>query len=492
LRISDTGRATSSSSSALFGQTSGTSLLVFSLIAAFVLGFLAHQYRWVELPLQWGAALISWRARTVLPSVNLEVRFDDYKRLSGLRDRALQLGVHVPFEEESIAAVLVRDAGSRESVMVRLPGGPVLPGEAWPLDVRHADAVTWLRLTPLGAAQAPSAWQQWGYLEALRREGFTAATLAPVSLEVNGTAWGMYIVETLPPVTAVACFNAQGVWEALAAGGPVTEGGFRYADATGDPAAAALLRAVLAGKVALSEVGDAERLGRFLALTALWTGQPAPDWRALHWRYDSATHTLAPVGTGQPWADPAPLPEAFFVDPAVQVAYARALTEFSRPAYLEHIRRDYGPALEAQWQVMGEASAVPWATLEVHQRAMRARLAPAHALAATLEPEATGFVLWMANRQSFPVEVVGLDAGGAGVYSLDPAWVRVEDHARLAEAGDALVLRGATGALPQPVRIALPRNLTAAGGDVLVIVARLWGVDGQELRIPVLEREAAP
>ncbi len=446
------------------------------------------------------AALTTWRTRAALPTVILDVRFDDYQQLSEARDRARRLGVHVPFEEEAVAATAILGAGGRESVAVRLLGGPMRPDEAWALEMRRADATTWLRLTPITETQAPSAWQQWGYLEALRREGFAAATQTPVRLEVNGSPWGRYILETPASVDVALHFDAQAAWETAASGDPLAAGNFRYAmpTVTGNSpvladAARARFRDVQRGAATLSEVGAAEALGRFLALTALWMGEPAPDWRALRWSYDPATQQFAPVGGGQPWPNPAPLPAAALDDPAVQTAYARALAELSSPAYLEQLRREHGAALATQWQALGATAAPPpWARLEAHQRTMRAHLAPEHPLIASLEREGAAFALHIANPHPFPIYIVGLDAGGMGVRALDPAWVKAEDRGHLIAAEGAFVLRAASGALPPPVRVALPRHLTMAGEEGLTLVCRLWGTDGPTLRAPVTDFEAVP
>lgn len=486
-------------------------LLGLALLTAFALGFLSHSYGWYETPLQWGTLLVRepraaaalWRARAALPVVNLEARFSDYQRLSTLRERARQLGVHVPFAEETLRADMVSNDGQRHAVTVRLPGGPaiVADGDAWTLEVSPADTGDWLRLTPVDDLRRAFAWQQLGYLDALRQEGFAAATQAPVRLHVNGASWGLYILETPAPVEGAVFFDAQAAWEAQAAGEPLSEGGFRYAAVASTDAlsptlqaAAARLRAVQLGERPLSEVCDAASLGRFLALTALWTGQSAPDWRTLRWQYAPATGLLAPVGIGQSWDAPAPLPATFYDDPAVQVAYARALTELSTPAYLEQLRRASGATLAQHWLALGATQITPpWESLARHQRTLRARLAPPHALAATLTPDGRDFVLQLVNTQPFPLHIMGVDAGGAALHSLDPAWVIAADRPHLIDADENLVLRAASGAQVQPVRLRLPWRLAATGGDTLFVVGRLWEAGAPELRVPVLESgEAAP
>lgn len=479
-------------------------LLAFALLAAFLLGFLVHAQRWHAMA--WrvlrapAASFAVWRARTTLPVIMLDMRFSDYQRLVTLRERALRLGVHVPFAAEEVPASVSFSDGRRGNVAVRLPSGAAatLAGEAWPLELR-LPAADWLRLTPVEAIGPEAAWQQWAYLEALRREGFAAATQILVRLQLNGRDWGLYLLETPASAEILAAFDPQPAWEALAAGEPLTEDSFRYAEVTlitgaTVPAASeslVRLRAAQTGEAMLSTLCDADALGRFLALTAFWLGEPAPDWRTLRWSYDPATQQLAPVGAGRPWAERAPLPEAFLDDPAVQAAYARALAEFSAPRYLEQVRREQGASLEAQWLALG-AEGQPWPLLETQQRVMRARLAPQRAVAAALERDGADFVLRLVNLQPFPVEIAGLDAGGAGTRALDPAWVAPEDRALLVAADGALVLRAARGALPQPVRARLPWNLTTAGGDALTLVVRLWNAPAPELRIPVTEAETVP
>jgi len=477
-------------------------LLGLALLVAFTLGFLVHQHGWHESLWRWGreprATFAAWRARAALPLIAVDLRFSHYQRIVSLRDRALRLGVHVPFVDEAVPATMIFGAGARESVELRLPGGPATPlqGDVWPMELRRTGASAWLRLTPLDETRTEAALLQWGYLEALRREGFAAATQTPVRLEINGSPWGLYVLETPTAVDVALRFEAQAAWEAQAAGEPAGDGGFRYATVTVEGAspvvegASPVVEAVAhfrdAGQIL--DACDAEDLGRFLALTVLWTGQPAPDWRTLRWAYDPATQRLTPVGAGQFWADAAPLPEILLDDPAMQIAHARALTEVSRPAYLERLRSEMGSSLEQQWRILG-TFATPWARLEAHQQTIRARLSPVQALAVTLEPDG---VLYMTNLQPFPLQIVGLDAGGAGLRPLDPAWTLPEDRECLLESGDAFVLRATFGPASQSVRVSLPKNLIAASGDGLAIVCRLWDVNGPELRVPAIDFEAAP
>ncbi|HPD42162.1 MAG TPA: hypothetical protein PLD43_11470 [Anaerolineae bacterium] len=479
-------------------------LLGLIFLAAFGLGYLAQQQHWGE-ALAAGiqawvrspkTVLTAWRARQQLPTLTVDLRFADYERLSSARERALQQGVYVPLPEEAVTArVTFADARGQVAAELRLPGGAAqgAADAGWTLELRPAGARAWRRLTPV--VDAAWAWRQWGYLETLRRNGFAAATLEPVRLIVNGSSWGLYLLETPVTEALTVGFDARAAWQALAEGEVLADGGFRYAAPGGStaddpaaPAAWATLDAAFEGERALSSVTDAEALGRFVALTMLWTGAPAPDWASLRWSYDPATGQLAPLGSAQP-ADIAPLPEAFFDDPAVQTAIARALVAYSQPGFLETLRGEFGADLEAQGYVLGGATwpgGDPWQVLTAHQRAMRARVAPEHPLRAMLEPAGEDFVLRLTSLQPFPLEVTGLDVGGVARRALDPAWVRSQDRALLLKAENALVLRAMDGELPQTVELLLPREALAPGGE-LTLFCRVWDADAPEGRVAVLE-----
>lgn len=126
MRVLRSGRAPTSAHPATPPRSGATSLLLlFALLVAFGLGFLAPQ---------------------------VDLRFADYQRLATARERALQLGVAIPAVEDSVTASVSFDATAGSvPAEVRLPGGPAaaFAGEAWSLEVRVAGESAWLRLMNL-------------------------------------------------------------------------------------------------------------------------------------------------------------------------------------------------------------------------------------------------------------------------------------------------------------------------------------------------------
>ena len=496
-------RAAPSSQTPRFGASA--LLLGLALLLAFGLGFLSHQQDWAGAVRSWGSALLrspqgafaAWRARQQLPTLTLDLGFSDYQLLAAVRAQALRQGVSTPSVEQIVIANgILPGSGESRPVELRLPGGVALgeAEDAWSLELRPEGSNVWQRLIPV--TDALSAWQQWGYLETLRQNGFAAAELELLNLTVNGASWGLYLLETPATAPLTAGFDARPAWEALAQGQVLPDGGFRYAvpavsaAAASDPAAReayARFRAVLEDEP-FSSVTSAEDWGRFLALTLLWTGAPAPDWSTLRWSFDPVTGQFEALGSAQPAAI-SPLPAAVFADPAVQTATARALAEFGQPANLETLRESLGEELDLRWRVLAGAAelADPWSALVNHQRAMQAYLAPERPLAATLEPSGDDFVVRLANLQPFPLQVTGVDVGGAARRDLELSWVDSESRGALLEnAAGAFVLRAASGNTPQPIEVHLPRELLSSGGE-LVLLCKLWDAPAPEVRVSVLE-----
>lgn len=512
MRVQPSSRVSKAAPSRLPPRFGASALLLgLALLLAFILGFLSHQQDWAGSVRAWGSALLrspqgvfaAWRARQQLPTLTLDLGFSDYQLLASARAQALQQGAYIPRVEQVVTAnASLPGASDTRPVELRLPGGSTLgeAEDAWSLELRPEGLEAWQRLIPV--TDVAFAWQQWGYIETLRQNGFAASELELLHLTVNGASWGLYLLETPAPAALIVGFDARPAWEALAQGQVLHDGGFRYAvpavSAAADPAAPqayALFRAVAEGERPLSSVSDAESWGRYLALTLLWTGAPAPDWSTLRWSFDATTGQFEVLGSSQP-AVISPLPATFFADPVVQTATARALAEVAQPAYLETLRQSLGEALDLQWVVLGGASselasaarlAEPWSILLAHQRAIRAYLAPERPLAATLEPSGDDFVVRLANLQPFPLHVTGVEAGGAARRDLELSWVNpAGSEALLENAAGAFVLRAAASNALQPLEVRLPRELLSSGGE-LVLLCKVWDAPAPEVRVSVLE-----
>lgn len=498
-----------------------TLLQVGLLVLAVALGFVVHQQGW-QRPLAGFAAslarnptstLTALLGRSDLPTLRVDMRFRDYQRLLDRRTEALRRGVNL-VSEQDYAPASISLGDTTVAVQMRLPAGSAfaLSGAAWPFEVAIQDgALLGLRRFTLTPADA-TALSTWGYLETLRQAGLLAPRYELVRLVVNGSPRGLYALEELPtaemlaaqgrPESVVVAFEPGAYWEAYARLGEALPGsGFQYAQAACAPydvaASDSCSDAVRALRTLRASDWDAERTGAFLALTVLWRGSAALDWRTLRLAYDPQSACFEPIGDGATFTPIAPLPDALTDDPRLQAAYLNALARFSAPDYLTQLQADLGGELETLSAALGYPD-LPWATLEAHQAVMRRMLAPSRPLLAWIEPDdavlAGALVLRLSNVQPFPVEVVGLDIGESARLSLDPAWVSESDRISLVdEPGTAarVVLRAAVGSTPRSIRLRVPPEALPAGGewvwqspDAIQIITRLYGLDNQNIPVP--------
>jgi hypothetical protein len=481
------------------------------LVLAVALGLIAHQQGWHQPLVDFAAdpafAVGALLHRSDLPSLQIDLRFEDYQVLVDQRAAALQLGAHVNLDDVGVPASITYTGGTA-AVSMRLLEGPagmfaeatwpfavVVQGDGAPFDLHH------FTLNPADDAALSS----WGYLETLRRADLPAPRLQLVRLVVNGTPWGIYALEevmTGSPAHPLVTFDPTAYWEVY----PCQGNGFQYAEvavdcgitlAGDDPAlfapcveALELARSLRSGEIPPSAVFDSEQMSTFLALTALWQGASAPDWRTLRLAYDPQHAVFEPVGTAVRLEPSSSLPPVLLEDPTLQVATARALAEFGSPDTLAGMRDDLSGELEPLQMAVGGILGrieLPWEMLETHQAEMRRQVAPPRPLSARLEAEPGALVLVLRNTQPFPVELAGLDVGERSYLPVDPTLVDEADRGLLVGDLEGVVLRAAPASAERSVHLridlaALPATLAS---PEITIIARLWGFPDQHIPVPV-------
>ncbi|MEE8390105.1 MAG: hypothetical protein V3S14_04815 [Anaerolineae bacterium] len=500
------------------------------LVLAFVYGFVIHQQGWhrplatlvtsfVRRPAFTATALLH---RPDLPTLYVDVRFEDYQILLDKRSQALRLGanVNIASDQDYVLASTSYDDAS-VAVQMRLLEGPVegLEGETWPFEVMVQDDGMLLDLRRFTLVPADATvLSTWGYLETLRRADLLSPRYYLLQLVLNGSPKGVYALEEQPtaeslsdggrPGSAVVHFDQSAYWDAYAQLGDALPGsGFQYARVAADCVspqetytlsactdAVHHLQALESGERTRSDAMDAEQMGTFLALTTLWRGTSELDWRTVRLVYAPVTARFELIGAGGVLSPVAPLPDYFINDPSVQMAYARALIEFSHPDYLAQLQADLGDDLEALRQALGAEMGyleLPWAALETHQAVMRHQIAPSHTLFARVEANGDAddaLVVRLSNVQPFPVEIVGLDIGENVFLDVTPAWVAESDRALLVDVPDAVVLRAAVASVPRGVRLRVPPEALPRGREwdwqnpgEIQIVTRLFGLTDQNI-----------
>jgi hypothetical protein len=515
---------------------SATVLQVGLLILAFALGFIVHQQDWHRPLVDFVSSLAQHPTFTImalfrrsdLPTLRVDLQFEDYQLLIDKRAQAQRLGANITSDQDYVPAA-IDHAGTTVDVQMRLSEGAAseLNGETWPFEVTVQGSGTVLDLRRFILTPADTkVLSTWGYLETLRRADLLSPRYHLVRLLVNGTSKGIYAMEEYPSFEllaaqeqqgdAIAYFETNAYWEATThLGGSPSGSGFQYAqssiecaplpahpDNDQDMTDAAIpsqgcieafqtFRALQEGEISPSDALDVDRMSSFLALTALWWGTSELDWRTLRLAYAPTTNRFQPVGRGIHPKPITPLPSRFTDDPEIQTAYARALSQFSLPHYLDRLQIDLKDEMESLQLALGTEMGhleLPWAGLEAYQASMRRQINPSRTLFATIESDDTALVLRLSNTQPFPVEIIGLDIGETAFLPVSSTWVAEADRELLVENPDAVILRATVTSMPRAVHLRVPLESLPLGQEwerqspgTIRVVTRLLGLADQSI-----------
>ncbi len=200
------------------------------LLLVFALGFITHAQGWDRYLRELVEAFVAHPAFTLtrlfaedqVPVLHVNMNFADYQYLLTQRERALRVGAHVIVGQDPAPATFIyggADSGHLQSVDVafHLLEGPAeqFVGEQWPfqvarvgpVDAERAELLDWRWATLVPAKR--DALLTWGYLAAAREAGLPATRFNLVRLFINGKAWGLYALETLPSLAMLEACQAE-------------------------------------------------------------------------------------------------------------------------------------------------------------------------------------------------------------------------------------------------------------------------------------------
>jgi len=474
-----------------------------------------------------------------LPTLTVDMAFDNYDRLLQERDEALQAGVYLSTQDDFVTATLRMNA-SVVPVTMRFCDGPAWHLEkpdGWHFDVRTRrdqrleGMERFYLLDP-----ADNNWfNQYAFARSLEREGILTTHSAFVNLVFNGDSWGTYALQEgfgdalmarngrTPGI--LLAFDTDLLWRSIAhfedaerafadpVGKLVTTAfpfleidAFRDAAITRDAArsaqreaAVSLMRALQAGQVPASDIFDVEKYARFLSLVDLWGANEAVSVPNLRYYYNPETGRVEPVGfLGNPLSGEERLPlTTTYGDTNLQSAYARQAKRVSSPAYLADLRAGLEEEVLRLRRALGPdvgEMELPWDALERRQSSMRQSLNPVQPVFAYLG-DATKSIsgtihLEVANVVNLPVEVVGFDINGTTFLEADPGWLRTDPGSDvLTVNGDQIVLRATASPIIQYVRFRLPTTEIARldaesrfmQPTEIAVATRILGLDRHQL-----------
>jgi len=318
-----------------------------------------------------------------LPTISIDVGFDDLTKLNAKREEATELGILIASDEDFVPAE-IRYEDRVIRVEMRLKGDLMdhLDREKWSyrIHVKGDDQLFGIRRFSIQHPGTRKYLLEWGWLENLRMEGVLAPRYTFLNVVLNGEPLGIYALEEHFSKEllesqerregVIIAFDESDYWERYGQLG-YSPSYFdfvthlndyknsiidtrRASYVSNDPIlsrerdeAVGLLRAFQEGALPASDVFDVRLLARFLAVSELWHTYHALYWNNVNFYYNPIMAKLEPIGFDGT-ADPSEtsilysFTEPWIIqaleDPIVAEAYIKELDRISHPEYLEQLR----------------------------------------------------------------------------------------------------------------------------------------------------------
>jgi hypothetical protein len=473
------------------------------------------------------ATATSLEVGNILETLYIDVLPADWEKIVAKRQEALQLGILLATGGDYVPATIRLD-NQEIPVELRLKGDWIdhIAHDKWSFRVRTVgeNHLLGMRVFSLQDPSTRSFLNEWLFMESLRREDVLVVGYHFVRVVLNGEYKGIYALEE---GFAKELFEAQQrregliirydedlVWEYRAHyDDQIIPRGvnefyiiddFQSGRIEASPTLAAqrdtaigLLRALWTGERTAATVFGLQAMGKFLALTDLWSADHGLIWHNLRYYFNPLTARLEPIAfdshplvnnldnTGLP-------PSAFYHDPHLQAAYVQALWQISQPGYVEVLETQFGAQFEALRAALEpefgpDALAPPWDSLRERQGLLRQTLNPYQTVYAYVQRSAQGSLtlIDVGNLLDLPLEIVGFEVDGT-LLPTSRDWIDPESAELLvpapAEDPNALILQPlAPDATFMPyVHLQIPQSaLPVSQTEDLRIVTQLWGLNEQ-------------
>jgi hypothetical protein len=507
-------------------------------------------------PLEQVASNLGYEARMYqdngLPTLYLDIPFKSLDAMRVKREEALKVGVLLSSDDDLVPAKAhIGQEGSLD-IEMRLKGDWTdhIKGDKWSFRIhtKNNDLILGMRQFSIQAPETRPYLLEWYMHQNLKDEGILTPRYEFINVLVNGEFKGIYALEenfTKELIESQARragliirFDEEPLWQNRAATrrlGLESDGIFSVADmestditpfgggsigtspelAQEATAAMGKLRAFQSGKLEASQVFDVELMGRFYALSDLWSACHGTYWHNLRFYYNPITALLEPTvfdleplncGAGDPTVytnfesiiqEFIKIDNHIFGDPLIREAYARNLNRIANAGYLQNVIDLHDP----QYQLFKKAMlveypetklAIPVDQLLKRTQRLMVQLEPG-------QPVRGGFTIGGSAQQPvLKVELVNLMLLPVEVVRFEVLKIAIQAQASMVEAAspktDSNLPTLAPVNIPgegefAPTQFTIPLDpLQFAGADTLQtiqVVVRLAGLT-QEFKLPLL------
>ncbi len=452
----------------------------------------------------------------------------DLAKIEAKRQEALRLWILLADDTDFVPATLGW-RGTTLSAKVRLKGdwADHLVGDKWSFRVQVGGGgyLDGMRVFSIHAPAMRTYLNEWLFHQAMRLEGNLSVGYTFVRVVLNGEDKGIYALEEgfakellesqQRREGVIIRYAEELVWRARAFyDDQVIPPGierfyiideFNAGRVNASPAlqaqrdaAIGLLRGLWDGYLSAPEVFDMEAMGKFLALSDLWSAPHGLIWHNLRYAYNPVTARLEPISfDSDPFSPELDFTQvglsasALYDDPYLQAAYARELWRISQPGYVEKLESELGAQFAAYVAALApefgaDVLTPPWDWLRRRQDLNRQRLTPAQMVYAYVAEDvsARGPLLMVGNLMDLPVELVGITIGDRFLPA-DATW---KAEGLVPAAVPVLPSLTAEAETLPYIAFSIPDVVTTA---TLTLVTRVWGVT-QTVTQPVLAAYPPP
>lgn len=344
-------------------------------------GFFKANFILLTSPKIWNALL----EENDLDTIYLEIPFKSLQRIDSKRNEALKKGVLISSDDDFVQAV-ISTTEQRSECKIRLKGD--LPdhwsGDKFSLRVetKNGDLIKGMSRFSLQDPKTRTDTEEWLFLQSLKREDIMSVRYDFVNLVINGKKMGIYAIEEHFSKELIESNNRrEGVivrfddyfvwkkaepflyenisWHTLfRSSSPIVRLGKRVSknEDLGQQKETAfnLLRSFQNETIIPSKVFDAEKLGKFLAITHIWQAEHGLGIDDINFFFNPITSLLEPIGFD---AEPTfyghycfftegDIPDSWvnlaLTDPKIVKIYIENLERYCSDTYLQKIRdEDY-------------------------------------------------------------------------------------------------------------------------------------------------------
>ena len=316
-----------------------------------------------------------------LTTLVIDIKYKEFSRIAQKRNEAIKLNALRSSDNDFVKAK-IRQGTKSADCKLRLKGDLAQhwSGSKWSLRVRtkKGDSILGMSRFSLQDPVTRNHTYEWLFLKNLRLEKILGPRYSFVNLKMNGKSMGIYAIEEhfskefledqKKREGVVLCFDEHHMWNLhWNLSWPTTyrtsDIEIRNSDKVSESlslskqreTAVSLLRGFQERKLSGSQLFNAEKTGKFLALSHLWGAEHGLSYADINFYFDPITAKFEPIGLDAK-PNQTPLnPQNYFRDgemeetwvnyalrsPEIAFAYVRALDQFSKPTYLRMLRNEF-------------------------------------------------------------------------------------------------------------------------------------------------------